>query len=173
MPIDNVFTFKRIPSEDAALYKELRVEGRDESPEAFGASYCDEVNIPLSHYSKLLTNNVVYGAYSNKSSLVGIVGLRIPNKEKLKHKARLWGMYIKPEARGNGLAKQILLQIIEIAKETTEEILLAVVVSNVSAITLYEKLGFIEYGREPRALKFKDHYYDEVLMRLPLTPKTI
>ncbi|WP_299379040.1 GNAT family N-acetyltransferase [uncultured Kiloniella sp.] len=169
MPIHNVFTLKRIPSEDAALYKGLRVEGLDESPEAFGASYSDEVNTPLSHYSKLLTNNIVYGAYSDRGSLVGIAGLRIPKQEKLKHKATLWGMYIKPEARGNGLAKQILLQIIEIAKETTEEILLTVVVSNVSAITLYENLGFIEYGREPRALKIQDHYHDEILMRLPLT----
>ena len=145
MPIHNVFTLKRIPSEDAALYKGLRVEGLDESPEAFGASYSD------------------------RGSLVGIAGLRIPKQEKLKHKATLWGMYIKPEARGNGLAKQILLQIIEIAKETTEKILLTVVVSNASAITLYENLGFTEYGREPRALKIQDHYYNEMLMRLPLT----
>ncbi|WP_085906178.1 GNAT family N-acetyltransferase [Kiloniella majae] len=169
MPIDNDYTVKRIPPGDADLYKELRLEGLKDTPEAFGASYRDESTNPRSYYYTLLENHDVFGAYRNTDTLVGIAALALSPKEKLKHKGTLWGMYIKPEARGNGLAKQLVLQIIKIAKETTEEILLTVVASNVSAITLYKKLGFIEYGTEPRALKIKDRYYDEVLMRLPLT----
>ncbi|WP_085901811.1 GNAT family N-acetyltransferase [Kiloniella majae] len=137
MHIDNVFKVKRIPSDDAGLYRELRLKGLDESPEAFDASYSDEVNSPLNNYSELLTNNVVCGAYSNAGTLVGIAGLRISNKEKLKHKATLWRIYIKPETRGNG----------------------------VSAVGLYKKLGFTEYGIEPRATH-QDTYHDELLMRL-------
>ncbi|KKJ76021.1 hypothetical protein WH95_14710 [Kiloniella litopenaei] len=173
MPIDNDFIFKRISSDDAALYRELRLEGLKNTPEAFGASYSDESTKAPSHYRELLTNNEVFGAYTNKGIIVGIAGLAIPRKEKLKHKGMLWGIYIKPEMRGNGLAKQLISQIIEIAKHRTEELLLTVVTSNTSAIKLYKKLGFIEYGCEPRAIKVGDCYYDELLMRLPLKTKAI
>ncbi|WP_421779835.1 GNAT family N-acetyltransferase [Kiloniella litopenaei] len=178
MPIDNDFIFKRIPPDDAALYRELRLEGLKNTPEAFGASYSNESANAPSHYRELLTNNEVFGAYTNKGTLfgisgVGIAGLAIPRKEKLKHKEMLWGIYIKPEMRGNGLAKQLISHIIEMAKHRTEELLLTVVTSNTSAIKLYKKLGFIEYGCEPRALKVGDCYYDELLMRLPLKTKAI
>ncbi len=173
MPTDKDFKIKRIPPSDADLYRELRLEGLKDTPEVFGASYSDESTKASSYYYEVLTNNIVFGAYSNRDTLVGIAGLAIPLKEKLKHKGMLWGMYIKPEARGNGLAKCLISQIIETAKQTTEELLLTVVTSNTSAISLYKKLGFVEYGREPRALKIQDCYYDEILMRLPLKHDSI
>lgn len=41
---------------------------------------------------------------------------------------------------------------------------LMVVTENESAIRLYESIGFVRYGREPRALKAGDRYWDEYLM---------
>ncbi|WP_053005791.1 GNAT family N-acetyltransferase [Kiloniella spongiae] len=150
------------------LYKELRLEGLRETPEAFGASYRDESTEVFTYYCELLNDSYVFGVYGNTGILAGIAGLRISKKEKLRHKGTLWGMYIKSEARGNGLAKQLASLIIETAKETTEELLLTVVASNIPAVNLYKALGFIEYGIEPRALKVQGTYYDELLMLLRL-----
>jgi RimJ/RimL family protein N-acetyltransferase len=45
-----------------------------------------------------------------------------------------------------------------------------VVSENQQARRLYERLGFLEYGLELRALKQDGHYYDEVLMAKNLKP---
>ena len=58
--------------------------------------------------------------------------------------------------------------VIEAAADTVEELRLTVVASNATAVRLYARCGFREYGVEPRALKIGDRYHDEVLMALPL-----
>ena len=46
---------------------------------------------------------------------------------------------------------------------------LEVVADNLSAISLYESVGFREYGRNPRGFRTKDGLWQElVLMRLEL-----
>lgn len=54
------------------------------------------------------------------------------------------------------------------ARTDVESLLLAVGVHNEPAQRLYRRHGFVEYGREQRALKVGDVYYDEILMRLEL-----
>ena len=53
-----------------------------------------------------------------------------------------------------------------------EDLCLTVVASNAAARRLYSSVGFKEYGLERRALKIDDKYYDEVLMALPLNPRS-
>jgi RimJ/RimL family protein N-acetyltransferase len=43
-----------------------------------------------------------------------------------------------------------------------------VVSGNLPALRLYAGLGFVEYGLERRATKYRGRYHDEVLMALPL-----
>jgi hypothetical protein len=106
----------------------------------------------------------------NGSPLVGAAGLRVQNRVKLQHKGVLWGMYVRPEARGKGLAAALVQQVVEHARTLVEEVCLTVVASNAAAIRLYGAAGFKEYGLERRALKVGSEYYDEVLMALPLKP---
>jgi RimJ/RimL family protein N-acetyltransferase len=77
-------------------------------------------------------------------------------------------MYIRPEARGTGLAAALVQQVVAHARTVVEQVCLTVVASNVAARRLYSAAGFEEYGLERRALKVGDEYYDEVLMVLPL-----
>ena len=107
----------------------------------------------------------------NGSPLVGAAGLRVQNRVKLRHKGVLWGMYVRPEARGKGLAAALVQQVVEHARTLVEEVCLTVVASNAAAIRLYGAAAFKEYGLERRALKVGSEYYDEVLMALPLKPR--
>lgn len=87
---------------------------------------------------------------------------------KLRHKGILWGMFVRPEARGRGAAKKLLSAILANALTCCEEVLLTVVEGNQAAYGLYTAAGFVEYGREPAAIKIGTDYHQELLVRLPL-----
>ena len=155
---------RRLNTSDAANYRELRLEGLKAHPEAFSSSWDDEADKPASWWAERLEANAVFGGWVNSSPLVGVAGLRVQDRVKLRHKGVLWGMYVRPEARGKGLAEALVQQIIGHARALVEEVCLTVVASNAAALRLYGAAGFREYGLERRALRIGSEYYDEVLM---------
>jgi RimJ/RimL family protein N-acetyltransferase len=122
-------------------------------------------------WAERLKFNTVLGGWVDGSPLVGVVGLRIQDAVKLRHKGVLWGMYVRPEARGTGLAAALLQRAVEYASTLVEEICLTAVTTNAAACRLYRAAGFKEYGLERRALKVGSEYHDEMLMALPLGPR--
>lgn len=162
---------RRLETSDVANYRELRLESLRCHPEAFSSSWEYEADKPGSWWAERLETNTVFGGWVNGSPLVGAAGLRVQNRVKLQHKGVLWGMYVRPEARGKGLAAALVQQVVEHARTLVEEVCLTVVASNAAAIRLYGAAGFKEYGLERRALKVGSEYYDEVLMALPLKPR--
>jgi RimJ/RimL family protein N-acetyltransferase len=95
---------------------------------------------------------------------VGIGGWTRFAGEKLRHKGLLWGMYVRPAARGTGAASAIVHAIEDDARRKVEMLLLTVAAPNERARRLYERHGFAAYGTEPRAVRAGDAYIDEVLM---------
>jgi RimJ/RimL family protein N-acetyltransferase len=159
---------RRLETSDVATYRELRLEGLKAHPEAFAASWEHEAAQPVSWWSERLETNVVFGGSVNSSSLVGVAGLHVQNAIKHRHKGVLWGMYVRSEARGTGLAAALVQQVIAHARTVVESLCLTVVASNAAARRVYGSAGFKEDGLERRALKVGSQYYDEVLMALPL-----
>src|SRR5215472_15172115 len=140
-------------------------------PEAFGASWESEEDKPTSWWAERLQTTTVFGGWLNNSPLVGVAGLAVYDTPKLRHKGVLWGMYVRPEARGTGLAAALVQQVVAHARTLVEQVCLTVIASNVAARRLYNAAGFEEYGLERRGLKVGNEYYDEVLMALPLSPR--
>jgi RimJ/RimL family protein N-acetyltransferase len=162
------FKVRRLGTLDAASYRELRLEGLKNNPEAFGASWEDESVRPDPWWTERLEANAVFGGWIDGSPLLGVAGFRMHAAAKLRHKGILWGMYVRPAARGTGLAAALVQRVIEHAEPLVEEIRLTVVASNAVGHRLYSRAGFEQYGLERRALKVGDDYHDEVLMALPL-----
>jgi ribosomal protein S18 acetylase RimI-like enzyme len=158
--------------EDAEAWRALRLHGLAHSPQAFGASLAEEQDKPLAWFAERLRNSGVFGAADAEGRLLGTVALGLFNHaEKLRHKGFVWGMYVRPEARGAGLGRALMQALIGHATGQVEELRLDVVVGNAPALALYQRLGFIAYGTEPRALKLAaGTYLDEVLMALRLPP---
>ena len=111
-----------------------------------------------------LESNVVFGGWLDGSRLVGVAGLLVPKAVKLSHKGLLWGMFVRPDGRGTGLAAALVRHVIEEARGIVEEVCLTVEASNVAAVRLYSAAGFKQYGFERRKLKIGDSYYDAMLM---------
>jgi RimJ/RimL family protein N-acetyltransferase len=162
------FQISQLEPRDVAVYREIRLEGLTTHPETFGASWEDEIEQPEPWWTARLESNTVFGGWTDRSPLLGVAGLYVPSAAKQRHKAILWGMYVRPDARGTGLAASLLQRVIEQARPLVEEIRLTVMASNTAAHRLYSAAGFEPYGLERRALKVGDDYYDDLLMALPL-----
>ena len=139
-----------------------------EKPEAFGSSWEEENERPLEQtIARLQDHNMIaFGGFDDDGALVGMVRLLRHDGVKVRHKADIISMYVAPEARGRGLGRQLIEAAIAHARETPdiEQLLLAVVTTNIAARNLYLATGFEPYGMEPLALKLGDRYLDEEMM---------
>jgi ribosomal protein S18 acetylase RimI-like enzyme len=119
------------------------------------------VRLAAEHYEEK-----AFMASVQRDGLIGlaIVGFQPLEGPKIAHKGVLWGMYVRPEARGTGLATALVGSLIEHAREHVEQIQLTVVSNNPRARRFYQRMGFSEYGLEKKALKYNGVYFDEVLM---------
>ncbi|MFC7366419.1 MULTISPECIES: GNAT family N-acetyltransferase [Bhargavaea] len=156
---------------DAHSYQQVRLGALKNNPEAFGSTFEREAAFPLDFVASRLKpdeDQFVLGAFQDGGSLAGIVTFKREESPKMRHRGNLYAMYVAPEARGRGMAKSLLEELIRRARETDglEQIHLAVVTDNGPARKLYTSLGFKVYGTEPRALKVCGKYYDEDLMIL-------
>lgn len=155
---------RRLTADDADAYRAIRLEGLARHPEAFSSSPETEAAEPLGFFAERLTVHTVFGAFDD-DRLQGIGGYFAPSQqEKTRHKAMLFGMYVRKAARGAGLGQALVEAIMAEAAQHVESLYLTVRATNESARRLYERCGFTCYGVEPRSLKVDGRYYDEALM---------
>ena len=158
---------RQLTPADAAAYRAIRLAGLKQNPEAFGSTFQAEFARPLAWFFGRLSESTVFGAFRD-SEILGVAGFAARTTEKEAHKGLLWGMYVRPEARGTGVARRLVEAVIELARARVEVLQLSVVVGNERAQRLYAGLGFVEYGIERNSLKYDGRYFDEVLMALDL-----
>ena len=168
MPTDPI-EIRRLLSTDAALYRDIRLEGLRLSPEAFGSTFERENAQTLASFAERLGNSDMFGAF-HSSEIVGTAGILFGSGTKEAHKGRLVGMYVRASSRRSGVGRRLVEAIIEFARQRIELIQLSVVADNHEARRLYASLGFVEYGLEKKALKQDGRYYDEVHMAKELQP---
>lgn len=164
---DPPFTLRPLTAEDAALYRDIRLEGLADSPDAFASTLECEQDEPLDRFAARLDNSFVLGAFRGLR-LVGVAGFYVQPKPKHMHKGMLWGMYVRPEARQAGIGRRLVEALIEHSRLHVELLQLLVISDNAPARRLYASLGFVEYGIERHATKYRGQYHDDVLMALPL-----
>lgn len=115
--------------------------------------------------------NFTLGAFDDEGELVGTVGFKRDNFLKLRHKGLIFRMYVSEKAKGFGIGRKLLQELIERAKqgEGLRQIYLTVVSSNQRAINLYLSEGFELYSREKRSIKMAENeFVDEDSMILYL-----
>ncbi|MBR1219298.1 GNAT family N-acetyltransferase [Bradyrhizobium sp. U87765 SZCCT0131] len=154
---------RRLVAADAQDYRTIRLAALARDPDAFGSVYDIEVARPLSAFAERLASSTVFGAFLGER-IVGMAGFKTESGPKDCHKAFVWGLYVRPSARGQGVAAALMAALIAEARLSVEQLTLAVVEGNAAAIALYRRFGFAAYGVEPRALKTETGYRNEVLM---------
>lgn len=163
---------RRLPPEDAVLYRDIRLDALRSDPDAFGSTFEEEKAQPLHWFTQRLETSAVFGAFAG-SELVGIVGFFVMPHHKEAHKGVLVGMYVRPGARTGGVGRRLVEAVIEHARHCVEVVQLTVIKENQRAVRLYARLGFVEYGLERNSLKQGGRYWDEMLMAKPLLPESV
>lgn len=154
--------------DDWLSWKSIRLEALKTSPESFSSSYEEEANWPHLKFQNHLTQSDIFGAFV-ENDIVSCASFYHLATTKTKHRGVIWGMYTRPEYRGQGIATAVMQTLIKHTKSQVTQLHLTCVTSNLHAVTFYQKLGFQIYGTEPRALKILDKFFDEHLMLLDLT----
>ena len=154
---------RRFDPATIADFRAIRLAALKEAPQAFGSTYEVEATRPLAAFAERVDGSTVLGAYAGQD-VVGMAGFRREDGAKHGHKGFVWGMYVKPHVRGDGVGTLLVEALLLAAAGVVEQLTLTVVSENHAAIALYRKFGFEVYGVEPRALKQPEGYSDEVLM---------
>lgn len=160
---------RQLTPDDAESYQNLRLFALRESPTAFGSSYAEMADRPLEMFAERLGDerNHIFGAFTDDRQLVGIATLRREQREKIGHKASIFGMYVLPEYRGQGLGRSLLEKLISRAGDLgVRQVNLSVVSANTPAVLLYESCGFERFGLERDAFRIGDDFYDVAYMAL-------
>ncbi len=157
---------------DAEAFRALRLEALKECPTAFTADYEANLRRPLSHFTAQLQpdpGSFMLGAFRD-AGLVAMAGFYRSKGPKLRHRGNIWSVYVASGLRRSGLGRQLLRDVIALARtlDGVIQIHLSVVADNASARTLYLKNGFEIVGRAPRAVYVDGMYFDEDLLVLRL-----
>ena len=154
---------RQLTVNDAASFRELRLAGLQEAPEAFGSSYSAEKDHTVEDFAATITRNYLSGAFV-VDQLIGVVGFYQSTGEKRSHRGNIWGVYVDPTHRGAGVARALMENVLAHAKGIVSQVHLSVVTDNEAALGLYKRLGFVSYGIEPRALRIGTRFCDEHMM---------
>jgi ribosomal protein S18 acetylase RimI-like enzyme len=111
-----------------------------------------------------IANDVAQFVALGSGEVIGWCDVRPFKLEGFTHCGSL-GMGVRKDYRGRGIGERLVRRTIGRAKEKgLERIELEVFVSNVAAIKLYEKVGFVTEGLKKRARKIDENYDDLVEM---------
>lgn len=166
---------RRLEISDAPVYRELRLRGLRDHPDAFTSSFEEESQRSAAETEKRLSptsDTLMWGAFV-EGTLAGVVGMTRETRLKNRHKATLVAMYVAPEYSGQGLGLALVNTVIQTAKASGIELLILTVTdTNRQAAALYTRAGFASFGIEPDAIRVNGVPFGKQHMYLQLTSAT-
>lgn len=162
---------RRLTPADAAAHRELMLEAYERHPDAFTSSTSERAKLPASWWAERLppgadAPSMVFGALDDEGRLVGAVGLSVEARIKARHKGLLFGMYVAPAARQQGVGAQLVEAVLAAARARADLRLVQLTVTqgNDGAQALYQRCGFQVFGVEPMAVRIAERYFAKVHM---------
>ncbi len=161
---------ERLSPSHAGDYRALMLEAYAAHPDAFTSTVAEREKLPMAWWEARLSTDpsarhLVLGAFHD-GELTGVVGLSFERREKVRHKATLFGMYVRPAVRRQGIGRQLVESALKHARERSgvKVVQLTVTEGNVPAVALYESCGFLRFGAEPMAVAVGSGYVSKLHM---------
>ena len=161
---------ERLTPAHAPAYRALMLQAYALHPDAFTSSVEERAGLPLAWWQARLDDGPdarerVFGAFEGEQ-LAGVAGLAFETRQKARHKATLFGMYVPQGQRRHGYGRQLLDAVLACAaaRPGLKLVQLTVTEGNRAALELYLRCGFVEFGLEPYAVAVGDAYVAKVHM---------
>jgi ribosomal protein S18 acetylase RimI-like enzyme len=154
-----VIEIRAVGGDDAAALRELRLRALRDAPEAFGSTLAEEQGFAGDRWTALAAASAVGDAIAVFAAVqdgrwVGMGAGRWFDRER--GIAQLWGMWVEPAARGQGLGERLVAAARDWASSHGARFVrLGVAGEDAGALGLYERLGFVRtyedhpLGRDP------------------------
>jgi ribosomal protein S18 acetylase RimI-like enzyme len=162
-------TLRLLPSQ-ASQYRALMLEAYRLHPTAFTSSLDERALLPISWWEKRLAasepaEEVVLGVWV-EDVLAGAVGVQFESREKIRHKATLFGMYVPSQFQNVGHGRALVGAAIATASQRSgiTQMQLTVTEGNTGAVDLYKSAGFHQFGLEPKAVFVNGAYWAKIHM---------
>ena len=144
------FMIRQMGMPDWEQYKAIRLQSLQDAPDAFGATYDNEVKFTDAHWQSRLRSHVEDRLVSSfiaelNGEAIGLAGGVIFNDTP--GTVNIFQMWVSPSARRRGVAMALLNQIQEWAKNNAcRRLALSVNAENETAVRLYKESGFCAEG---------------------------
>lgn len=169
-------TLRLMHEADLPAYKRLRDAMLARHPEAFTSDADTELRRSADSYGSRLTGGAGGACLFTLTAwrgdrLVGAITCEREPRLKVRHLVHIVGMMVADGLHGRGIGQALLLQALRLLRgdASLQQALLTVTACNAPAVRLYERCGFVRYGRLEGAIALPDgQLLDKDLMRLAL-----
>lgn len=132
-----------ISGDDWDDFRALRLRALADSPNAFGVTLAEAASNPEAVWRGRADGpGPVLMAYSDETP-IAMGGLHVPENSQ---EAFVWGMWVDPDSRGQGLGARILRELLDRARRLDRAVELHVTEGNDGARRLYEAHSFAFTG---------------------------
>jgi ribosomal protein S18 acetylase RimI-like enzyme len=171
-------TFRRLGPADLSAYKALRDDSLRQHPDAFSFDLeTEQQRSPESYLGRLglvepLGGTFLLGAWSHKNQLVGCICCERSTIVKTRHRAEIFGLFVRQECSDRGIGSSLVREAIQTAREAISLKMITAIVTATDerVVKIYEDAGFSKYGLLPKALRVVtrqgETYYDKAEMVL-------
>ncbi|MEF2279962.1 GNAT family N-acetyltransferase [Deinococcus sp. YIM 134068] len=158
-------TVRVLTAEDAPAYREARLLALQSDPQAFITTAEEFAARTLEDVAARLSptpTSCTFGAFLN-GELVGLLTVARETRPALAHRANIYGVSVRVEARGQGCGDTLLQAGLAQARmwPGVTSIHLAVTETQTAARRLYERHGFRVWGTQPDAVRVGERVLTE------------
>ena len=157
-------TIRQLGEHEVETFRALKLEALERSPETILMTLAEERDKPVEHFAGQLREWTVFVA-EQAGTPVGMIVYWRYRPAKKRHVGFLGSLFVRPQARGQGIGRRLSEAAIALAGEEVELLELVTEATNAPALALYGKLGFEEWGRQPMGGKIGDRYHDVVFLQ--------
>lgn len=140
------FSIKQLHEDDWRELSEVRLKALRTDPSVFGSNYELESQFTEEDWrNKLRSDDSAIFIIFDGETPVGMTGVSVLREDETKRTALLWGSWLEPEFRGQGLSDLIYRARIDWAKAhpTVEKIIVSHRASNLASKYANQKHGFV------------------------------
>ncbi|MDB5490300.1 MAG: family N-acetyltransferase [Micavibrio sp.] len=166
------FTIRQLKPEDWVVFKAIRLKALLTDPSVFSSDYQKEKLITDTGWREWLEDrrNAVFGIFDGDRP-VGMTGIMIDREDASGKGAKLWGSWLEPSIRGQGLSVMMYEARIDWARNhpVVEKVYVSHRESNLRSRNSNQKHGFVFKSRREQTWPDKT-VEDEVYYELPVKP---